>query len=389
MDSPAHCAGRLGCRRAYSTLNQLGADLGLKNRWGRNPDEEVTHYNNLSPVPGSSDSSSDVEEEENRRNNQDRDTVLSEKKDTRSYSEPKLRPRTVLIQRGEVGERWGQSASNITEQVRSDVDTHGQTPGTQAVDHRTHSDDHKTHRTHSDDHKTHRTHSDDHKTHRTHRDDHKTHRDDHKTHRTHRDDHKTHRDDHKTHRTHSDDHKTHRTDRDDHKTHRTDRDDHKTHRTQSYTCVGDQRPIISRVKQLQHGRSGAKSDTTLNTNDCEPLRAGVSTTDSPLTSKSASHIGRNGHHQASGNNVCASSTSATNIEIATAPDPTGTPASEHRAMKRKEKYTVGQIRDDDNGRRERATHSEKLPRRTQRAEDMRERSRSDNRPKRKETESFV
>ena len=340
MDSPAHCAGRLGCRRAYSTLNQLGADLGLKNRWGRNPDEEVTHYNNLSPVPDSS--SSDVEEEENRRNNHDRDTVLSEQKDTRSYSEPKLRPRTVLIQRGEVGERWGQSASNITAQVRSDVvnpDTHGQTPGTQAVDHRTHRDDHKTHR----------------------------------------DDHKTHRDDHKTHRTHSDDHKTHRT----------HRDDHKTHRTHSYTCVGDQRPIISRVKQLQHGCSGAKSDTTLNSNDCEPLRAGVSTTDSPLTSKSASHIGRNGHHQASGNNVCASSTSATNIEIATAPGPTGTPASEHRAMKRKEKYTVGQIRDDDNGRRERATHSEKLPRRTQRAEDMRERSRSDNRPKRKETESFV
>ena len=270
METPAHCAGRLGCREAFTALCGLGADDSLRNKWGRTPSEELEHYNNLSPVPRQSLVCSD---EENRQNNE-REVVSQHK--ARSSSEPRLRPGA------REGEREARSATLSVRRDGGRAGVGGSNGAATTVNPEPQQAS-KTLEAQGDDHKKHRAHSDPSRTGSSHQN---------------------------------------------------------THNRPTNNSSSD----TDRHRHGDSGNGGGVCGGRSNCHRSQKAEQSRSTVTSPLCSKSVPHINTSSHHQTNSGGSGGASKSASCVEVPTTAGTTGTPASEHRAMKRKEAYTVTQSR---------------------------------------------
>ncbi|CAI8029396.1 Espin-like protein [Geodia barretti] len=114
-DTPSHCAARLGCREALSTLTDLGADMGMKNKWNHTPLEEF-HQFNYRTTTGIRRELGLTHVREGKGENCHVPTAVvdGDMRESRSHSEPRL-PRNKM--KGREGGEESRSATDVTADI--------------------------------------------------------------------------------------------------------------------------------------------------------------------------------------------------------------------------------------------------------------------------------
>jgi ankyrin repeat protein len=114
-DTPSHCAARLGCREVLSTLNDLGGDMWMKNKWNHTPLEEF-HQFNYRTTTGIRRELGLTHVREGKGENCAVPTAVvdGDMRESRSHSEPRL-PRKKM--RGREGSEGSQSATDVTADI--------------------------------------------------------------------------------------------------------------------------------------------------------------------------------------------------------------------------------------------------------------------------------